>query len=71
MIMLIKKWTEKMIRLLLERAINIIVDRIILWPFYYPIILSMKKVKISNFTRASKKIFSFLDLIFYFWVSFS
>ncbi len=53
MIMLIKKWTEKMIRLLLERAINIIVDRIILWPFYYPIILSMKKVKISKVSKSN------------------
>ena len=38
---------------LLVFFINIAVDKIILWPFYYPIVYLMKEVKVDNISKSN------------------
>ena len=40
-------------KILLKFIINIIVDRMILWPFYYPIVFLMKEVKVNNVSKTN------------------
>ncbi len=40
-------------KILLKYIINTIVDKVILWPFYYPIIYLMKEVKANNTSKSN------------------